>query len=162
MARIERFEEIEAWQTAREMTRLVYQLTNQGAFARDFGLRDQMRRAAVSAMSNTAEGFESRTRTLFVEFLGRIKDRAVKCERRPAWRLMPATSASQNSMRLLAGLRNAAVKSATSCGICGRMPTRTTPFATKLLGTTPPSPNLNHLINLTNLPTLYMMQGDPC
>ena len=52
MAKIERFKQIEAWQTAREMTRLVYQLTNQGAFARDFGLRDQMRRAAVSVMSN--------------------------------------------------------------------------------------------------------------
>lgn len=73
MGTITRFEEIEAWQTARELTRLVYTLTNQGAFARDFGLRDQMRRAAVSILSNIAEGFESRTRPLFIEYLGRAK-----------------------------------------------------------------------------------------
>lgn len=73
MAGIERFEQIEAWQTAREMTRLVCQLTGEGVFARDFGLRDQMRRAAVSVMSNIAEGFESRTKTLFIEFPDRAK-----------------------------------------------------------------------------------------
>ena len=73
MPTIIRFEEIEAWQTARDLTRLVYELTNEGTFARDFGLRDQMRRAAVSVMSNIAEGFESRTSRLFVEYLGRAK-----------------------------------------------------------------------------------------
>lgn len=73
MGTIKRFEEIEAWQTARELSRLVYALSNQGAFARDFGLVDQMRRAAVSVMSNIAEGFESRTQALFIEFLGRAK-----------------------------------------------------------------------------------------
>lgn len=73
MGTITRFEEIEAWQTAREVTRLVYALSNAGAFARDFGLRDQMRRAAVSILSNIAEGFESRTQALFVEYLGRAK-----------------------------------------------------------------------------------------
>ncbi len=76
MATIERFEDIEAWQTARELTRMVYALSNDGAFAHDFGLRDQMRRAAVSVMSNIAEGFESRTSPLFVEFLGRAKGSA--------------------------------------------------------------------------------------
>ena len=73
MATIKRFEEIEAWQTARALTRLVYTLSSQGAFARDFGLRDQMRRAAVSIMSNIAEGFESRTQALFVQYLGHAK-----------------------------------------------------------------------------------------
>ncbi len=73
MARITRFEEIEAWQTARELTRRIYELTNAGQFAWDFGLRDQMRRASVSIMSNIAEGFESRTPALFVEYLGRAK-----------------------------------------------------------------------------------------
>ena len=73
MATIERFEQIEAWQTARELTRLVYQLSNKGEFARDFGLRDQIRRAAVSVMSNIAEGFESRTSGLFIDYLGRAK-----------------------------------------------------------------------------------------
>lgn len=73
MAAIQRFEEIEAWQTARELTRLIYALSDDGRFARDYGLRDQMRRAEVSIMSNIAEGFESRTRGLFIEFLGRAK-----------------------------------------------------------------------------------------
>jgi four helix bundle protein len=73
MAAIQRFEDIEAWQTARELTRLVYALSNEGLFSRDFGLRDQMRRAAVSILSNIAEGFESRTNALFLEFLGRAK-----------------------------------------------------------------------------------------
>jgi len=73
MARIERFEDIEAWQTARALTRLVYTVSNSGGFGHDFGLRDQMRRAAVSVMSNIAEGFESQTRLLFVSFLCRAK-----------------------------------------------------------------------------------------
>ncbi len=69
MATINRFEELECWQTARELTRRVYKLSSAGGFSKDFGLRDQMRRAGVSVMSNIAEGFESRTRPLFVEFL---------------------------------------------------------------------------------------------
>ena len=73
MGRITRFEEIEAFQSARDLTRLIYSISNQGPFARDFGLRDQMRRAAVSIMSNIAEGFESRTRAMFIEYLGRAK-----------------------------------------------------------------------------------------
>jgi four helix bundle protein len=76
MPTIKRFEEIEAWKTARELTRLVYALSNQGAFGRDFGLRDQMRRAAVSILSNIAEGFESRTQALFIDYLGRAKGSA--------------------------------------------------------------------------------------
>ena len=73
MSTITRFEDIRAWQTARVLTQRVYGLSNQGAFARDFGLRDQMRRAAVSVLSNIAEGFESRTRGLFIDYLGRAK-----------------------------------------------------------------------------------------
>ena len=76
MARAERFEELEVWQSAREITRAVYDLSNRGEFARDWGLRDQMRRSAVSIMSNIAEGFESRTRPLFIDFLGRAKGSA--------------------------------------------------------------------------------------
>lgn len=76
MATITRFEDIEAWQTARQLANLIYDLTDQGAFARDYGLRDQIRRAAVSVMSNIAEGFESRTQSLFVDFLGRAKGSA--------------------------------------------------------------------------------------
>ena len=73
MATINRFEEIEAFQTARILTGLIYNLSNSGGFSKDFGLRDQMRRAAVSIMSNIAEGSESRTTALFIEFLGRAK-----------------------------------------------------------------------------------------
>src|SRR5262249_9524146 len=58
MAKIERFEEIEAWKKARVLTNRVYTVTNAGAFARDFELRGQIRRASVSIMSNIAEGFE--------------------------------------------------------------------------------------------------------
>ena len=73
MPTIVRFEDIEAWQTARELTRIVYDITQNGEFARDDGLKDQMRRASVSIMSNIAEGFESRTQPLFIDYLGRAK-----------------------------------------------------------------------------------------
>lgn len=73
MPTITRFEEIEAWQTARELTRLIYSLTEQEKFARDFGLKDQIRREAVSVMSNIAEGFESQTQPQFIHYLGNAK-----------------------------------------------------------------------------------------
>jgi four helix bundle protein len=73
MPTITRFEDIEAWQTARQLTRAIYELSGAGAFARDFGLRDQMRRSAVSIMSNIAEGFESHTQGLFIRYLGHAK-----------------------------------------------------------------------------------------
>ena len=73
MAGITRFEEIEAWKTARQLTALIYKLSEHGMFAKDFGLKDQIRRASVSAMSNIAEGFESRTDTQFINFLGHAK-----------------------------------------------------------------------------------------
>ena len=73
MPTITRFEEIEAWQTARELTRLIYMLTDDGKFARDFGLKDQIRRASVSIMSNIAEGFESQTQAQFIRYLGIAK-----------------------------------------------------------------------------------------
>src|SRR5215469_634927 len=76
MSTIKRFEDIEARQTARNLTKLVYELSSEGAFSRDFALRDQMRRASVSILSNIAEGFESRTRGLFTEFLGRARGSA--------------------------------------------------------------------------------------
>lgn len=58
MVRVERFEELEVWKAARRLAKDVYGMTREGAFARDFGLRDQIQRAAVSIMSNIAEGFE--------------------------------------------------------------------------------------------------------
>ena len=73
MPTIKRFEEIEAWQTARDLTKTIYAVTEQGKFARDFGLRDQIRRASVSVMSNIAEGFESRTQQQFIRYLSIAK-----------------------------------------------------------------------------------------
>jgi four helix bundle protein len=73
MAGIVRFEEIESWKTARQLTTLIYQFTEQVGFAKDYGLKDQIRRASVSVMSNIAEGFESRTNTQFVNYLGHAK-----------------------------------------------------------------------------------------
>jgi four helix bundle protein len=65
----ERFEELLIYQRARELTNAVYALCRGGEFARDFGLIDQIRRAAVSVMSNIAEGFERGATTEFVQFL---------------------------------------------------------------------------------------------
>ena len=73
MPTITRFEEIEAWQTARELTRLNYEYTEDGKFARGFGLKDQIRRASVSITSNIAEGFESQRQAQFIRYLGIAK-----------------------------------------------------------------------------------------
>ena len=67
--RIERFEDIEAWQLARELTRMIYNLTRKPEFARDFGLKGQIQDAAGSTMHNIAEGFDSETNPEFVRFL---------------------------------------------------------------------------------------------
>lgn len=67
--KIERFEEIKSWQAARALTNLVYDSTDNGNFAKDFGLRDQIRRAASSVMHNIAEGFEAGSDAEFIRFL---------------------------------------------------------------------------------------------
>ncbi len=71
--RIERFEDFIAWQKARKLTSEIYKVTNQGKFASDFGLKDQIRRAAVSSMSNLAEGFERGRPAEFHQFLSVAK-----------------------------------------------------------------------------------------
>ena len=68
-AGVKRFEDLIAWQKARLLTKAIYAVTRQGVFARDFGLRDQIRRAAVSVMSNVAEGFERGTSAEFHNYL---------------------------------------------------------------------------------------------
>ena len=67
--KIKRFEDIEAWQLARELSRMVYGLTKKAKFARDFGLKGQIQNAAGSSMHNIAEGFDSETNSEFVRFL---------------------------------------------------------------------------------------------
>lgn len=67
---IKRFEEIEAWQLARQLANLVYDIWDRTDGIRDFGLKDQMTRAAGSVMHNIAEGFDSGSNAEFVRFLG--------------------------------------------------------------------------------------------
>ena len=67
--KVERFEDLIAWQKARQLTVEIYRITAHGEFARTFGLRDQIRRAAVSVMSNIAEGFDRGSRGEFHQFL---------------------------------------------------------------------------------------------
>jgi four helix bundle protein len=69
MSTIEKFEDLKAWQSARELTKVVYGITARPDFSRDFGLRDQIRRAAVSVLSNIAEGFERDGNKEFLQFL---------------------------------------------------------------------------------------------
>ena len=67
--RIDRFEEIEAWQLARELTIKVYGITKKAEFTRDFGLKGQIQKAAGSSIHNIAEGFDSETNPEFIRFL---------------------------------------------------------------------------------------------
>jgi four helix bundle protein len=76
MPTIERFEDLEAWKIAREVTNDVYRLSGREPFSKDFGLRNQICRAAVSVMSNIAEGFERDGRKEFINFLSMAKGSA--------------------------------------------------------------------------------------
>jgi four helix bundle protein len=73
MATAKQFEDLHVWQEARGLVNEVYKVTKQGAFRRDFSLRDQITRAAVSSMSNIAEGFERGSRREFIQFLNVAK-----------------------------------------------------------------------------------------
>ncbi len=69
MAKFNSFEEIIAWQKARALNSELYLITDQGDFSKDYGLRDQIRRASISITSNIAEGFERETTKEFIRFL---------------------------------------------------------------------------------------------
>src|SRR5574341_1397728 len=69
MSRVECFEDLIAWQKARCLTRAVYETTREGVFHKDRALAGQMQRAAVSVMSNIAEGFDRSSRPEFHHFL---------------------------------------------------------------------------------------------
>ena len=73
MATFQKFEDIEAWQRARKLTREIYTVSNENPFSKDFGLRDQIRKASVSIMSNIAEGFERGGTKEFIQFLSIAK-----------------------------------------------------------------------------------------
>ncbi|HUT52689.1 MAG TPA: four helix bundle protein [bacterium] len=80
MATLKRFQDIEAWQKARELTRAVYKCSGSGRFAKDFVLRDQIRRASVSIMSNIAEGFGRGGSKELINFLSIAKGSAAELE----------------------------------------------------------------------------------
>lgn len=67
--KITRFEDIEAWKLARELSRRIYEIVNGPKFSKDFGLTDQICRASVSVMSNIAEGFNAGSNAEFTRFL---------------------------------------------------------------------------------------------
>ena len=73
MSGVKRFEDLIAWQKSRELTREIYSISRTENFARDYALVSQIRRAAISIMSNIAEGFERRGRGEFHQFLSVAK-----------------------------------------------------------------------------------------
>ena len=80
MPTFRQFEEIQAWQKAREITKKIYSMSNKGEFAKDFSLRDQMKRASVSIMANIAEGHGRRTTKEFANFLNIARGSAVEVQ----------------------------------------------------------------------------------
>jgi four helix bundle protein len=80
MSLIKRFEDIQAWQEARILTRQIYELSEKGPFAKDFGLKGQIQRAATSAMTNIAEGFDYDSNIEFARFLGIARRSAVEVQ----------------------------------------------------------------------------------
>ena len=80
MALIKKFEDIIAWQEARKLVASIYKLTSTGALAKDYGMRDQIQRAAVSAMTNIAEGFDCESKVEFARFLGFARRSAVEVQ----------------------------------------------------------------------------------
>ena len=76
------FEDLEVWKSARELTNRIYKITTDGAFSKDYGLRDQIRRASVSIMSNIAEGYERGGNQELIQFLSIAKGSCgeVRCQ----------------------------------------------------------------------------------
>ncbi len=73
MSKIEKFEDLRVWQKAREVNLQIYKLSNNRTFSKDFGLKDQIRRASVSILSNIAEGYERNGNKEFCQFLSIAK-----------------------------------------------------------------------------------------
>ena len=80
MATIKRFEAIKAWQEARELAKLVYLVTRSSSLSKDYGLKDQIQRAAVSVGSNIAEGFSRNGNKEFANFLWIAKGSATEVQ----------------------------------------------------------------------------------
>lgn len=80
MMMVSRFEDLQAWQEARKLVNMVCKLTGSGLLAKDFGVRDQIQRASVSAMTNIAEGFDCESKAEFARFLGFARRSAVEVQ----------------------------------------------------------------------------------
>ncbi len=80
MATFKKFEEIQSWQKAREVTQKVYSISNSEKFSKDFSLRDQIKRASISIMANIAEGHGRRTSTEFANFLNIARGSAIEVQ----------------------------------------------------------------------------------
>jgi len=113
MTRIERFEDIRAWQKARELVKSIYQITGNEDLARDYSLKDQIRRASISVMSNIAEGFSRQTDREFIQFLHVAKGSAsevqsqihVACDLKYIWQptFKELIELSEETIRLVSG-----------------------------------------------------------
>lgn len=71
--KIKRFEELEVWQLARKLVNQIYEVSRNSKLSKDFGLKNQLQRSAVSIMSNIAEGFERKSKREFIQFLNIAK-----------------------------------------------------------------------------------------
>ena len=80
MTAMTKFEDLIAWQEARKLVSMIYKITSDGLFAKDFGLKDQIQRAAVSSMTNIAEGFDNESTAEFARFLGMARRSAVEVQ----------------------------------------------------------------------------------
>ena len=69
MSKVTRFEDLRCWMAARELVRLVYSLSESGKLSKDFGTKDQIKRAALSVMNNIAEGFGRYSNKEFIRYL---------------------------------------------------------------------------------------------
>ncbi len=78
--KVSRFEDLDCWRQARELTRMTYELTRNSKFSKDYGLRDQMRWASVSIMANIAEGFSRKGDKEFGQFLFVAKSSAAELQ----------------------------------------------------------------------------------
>ena len=74
--KVNSFEDLQVWKDSRTLVKSIYQLTSVGKFSKDFGLREQIQRAAVSIMNNIAEGFERNNNKEYIKFLGYSKGSA--------------------------------------------------------------------------------------
>ena len=80
MTAITKFEDLIAWQEARKLVSMIYKITSDGLFSKDFGLKDQIQRAAVSSMTNIAEGFDNESTVEFARFLGMARRSSVEVQ----------------------------------------------------------------------------------